>query len=198
MTQILINGKPYEIECTANTPLSTVIHQLRERFNTETSIVSNILIDGADINNQATEQSTESRPLSEVGSIEIFTSHPKEVAEETLNCLDTFAVQIQELSIATAEKIARNAEAGDLEPLIDGLKTFSEAVHQVKIILKTSHLAPIPMLEADLLSILKDLFEFMGSGDKAYVCDLLNKHLPQNLTEWREKGIPTLRTSRDS
>ena len=198
MTQIRVNGQAVEVSFGTDQNVIQVVDDLRKRFNTETCIVSNILVDGTELQNGTDESPLKNINISEVRSIEIFTSHPKEVAEETLNCLDSFATQLQETSQAAAEKLQSGHPSNEFMQLIDGLKTFSEAIHQVKIILKTSTLAPLPMLEADLLSILKDLFEFTESGDTPYLFELLNKHLPQNLTEWRLQGIPTLRTSRDS
>jgi hypothetical protein len=198
MIQILVNGQTYELNAQSTQTFTTVVDQIREKFNTETSIVSNIAIDGKIIRDDEITETLRNTPIGEIGSIEVFTSHPKEVAEETLDCLESFTIQLEKLSILASEQIKTGSRSEEFFNLSDGLRTFSDAIHQVKIILKSNGVAPLPMLEADLTSILKDIFEFTQSGDLEYVTDLLAKHLPQNLKEWREQGLPALRRSRDS
>jgi hypothetical protein len=40
--------------------------------------------------------------------------------------------------------------------------------------------------------------QFTESGQKDYVVELLQTHLPLNLEDWRRDGIPTLIRARDS
>jgi len=49
-----------------------------------------------------------------------------------------------------------------------------------------------------LLSIVKDMVDARESKDGLYLRDLLTIHLPENLKNWQETGVPALIRARDS
>ncbi len=127
--------------------------------------------------------------------------HPKEIAQDTLNNLSEYLIFLEEFSRKSGSFIQKS----EIQPgfytqftnLIDGVTTFTQAIANVKKVLRIGILLPVSLLEADLLSILKDLLSSHQKGQATYMKALLQDYLPKNLSQWREQGIPALIKSRD-
>jgi hypothetical protein len=198
MNQILVNGKPIDYTASPELPMPALMERLRHDFNSDASVISSIRIDGAEIDEER-EEAIGALRVADVDSIEIFTAHPRELAEETLQSLIEFSTYLESLSRNAGAKLeSGHAPRHEFLRLIDGVQTFTEALLQAKQILHVGILEPVNILEADLTSILKDLVQFTEGGQRDYVIDLLKNHLPLNLGEWRTQGIPTLIRARDS
>lgn len=200
MNHFLVNGREVELPAGASDPnqgFSAFMEQVRRQFNSEASVIASIRVDGDELDGEREEQLS-ALPLSEIGSIELFTAHPREIAEETLQNLLDFTSHLEQFSRQSAEKLLAHQVPQEFMKLIDGIEIFTGGLVQVRMTLRIGRLEPVSVLEADLLSILKDLVEFTESGDRDYVIDLLQNHLPLNLEDWRREGIPALIRSRDS
>jgi hypothetical protein len=198
MNHLKVNGKPIDYAAAPDQPMPELMERIRHDFNSDAAVISSIRIDGTELDEDI-EHAIGDLKVADIGSIEIFTAHPRELAEETLQSLIEFTSHLELLSRnAGAKLLAGQAPKHEFMRLIDGVQTFTDALLQARQILHVGRLEPITMLEADLTSILKDLVQFTESGDRDYVIDLLQNHLPLNLVDWREKGIPTLIRSRDS
>src|SRR5690606_6436744 len=97
--------------------------------------------------------------------------------------------------VLSSERDARLFEEKFLR-LLDGLETFAEGVSTARVALRLGLMDQVRLLEADLVSILKDLFEAKKSGRRDYVDRLLTGELPENLREWHDQGIPAIIRSR--
>ena len=137
-------------------------------------------------------------PVSSLETVEVSTSSPREFAEETLQNLLQFSSHIEALSVKTAELAWDPSYHESLKTLIENVQTFTEAVTQVKQILRVGILQSVNILEADLLSIFRDILHYQHAGNTQYVADLLRFHLPANIAQWRTEGLPDLIRSRDS
>jgi hypothetical protein len=194
MNHFLVNGveRPSPVGADAN--FGALIGYVHDKMTSDRSLVSSIRVDGVEIG-QAEENSLSGVSLSDLESVEITFAHPRELAEETLQILRGFADRLAEMSRELAAAPFAQAE---FTKLVDGIQTFTESLAQVKGILRIGILEPVNVLEADLVSILKDVLETLQTGDGAYRADLLREHLPKNLGEWAREGIPALIRSRDS
>jgi hypothetical protein len=85
-----------------------------------------------------------------------------------------------------------------LPKLADGVTTFIDALTNVKLILHVGALNKIQILEADLLSILKDMLDYQRKSEFAFVGTVIRDALIPNLETWRLDGIPSLIRLRDS
>jgi len=198
MNHLLVNGKPIDYAASQDTPIQELMERIRHDFNSDASVISSIRIDGNEVDEER-EEAISTLKVADIDSIEILTAHPRELAEETLQSLMEFTSHLELLSKnAGAKLVAGHAPRHEFLRLLDGVQTFTEALLQAKQILHVGLLEPVNLLEADLTSILKDLIQFTESGQKEYVIDLLQTHLPLNLEDWRREGIPTLIRSRDS
>jgi hypothetical protein len=124
--------------------------------------------------------------------------HPKDVAEMTLNNLSEFSKILEGLSRRTAAAIAGPDFHLSFNRLMDGVNTLSEGVSHIKKLQRIGYLQPVNLLEADLASILSDLYTCYESQPTEYLLELLHEHLPLNMRQWREEGIPALIRARDS
>lgn len=198
MNDLKVNGKPIDYAAAPDQPMPELMERIRHDFNSDAAVISSIRIDGTEVDEDI-EQAIGSLKASDIGSIEVFTAHPRELAEETLQSLIEFTSHLELLSRnAGAKLVAGQSPRHEFMRLIDGVQTFTEALLQSRQILHVGILEPVTMLEADLTSILKDLVQFTESGDREYVIELLQNHLPLNLTDWRQSGIPALIRARDS
>jgi hypothetical protein len=198
MNHLKVNGKPIDYAAAPEQSMPELMERIRHDFNSDAAVISSIRIDGTEVDEDI-EAAIGALKVSDIGSIEIFTAHPRELAEETLQSLLEFTSHLELLSRnAGAKLVAGLAPKHEFMRLIDGIQTFSDALLQSRQILHVGRLEAVAILEADLASLLKDLVQFTESGDRDYVIDLLQNHLPLNLADWRGTGIPTLIRSRDS
>jgi hypothetical protein len=210
MRQFVVNGKELDLSTAdllrpsesgqsalEDQRVDEFIELVRRRFNTEAAVIASIRVNGTELNGED-EAALGALPVSVIDSIEVFTAHPRELAEETLQTLLEFTKQLEQLSRQAAAKLEAGIKPQEFLRLIDGLETFSAALLQIKQVLRIGVLGPVNVLEADLASVLKDLIDFTEAGNREYVIDLLQNHLPLNIQDWRLEGIPALIRARDS
>jgi hypothetical protein len=131
-------------------------------------------------------------------SAETLAANTRETAFETIKDLYDFSIILENLSCFSAELLGEPDFQANFSKLIDGLDAFTQGVSTVKRVLKIGVLPGLDILEADLLSILQDLLDSQQKNLPQYASELLKEHLPLNLKQWREEGIPGLARSRDS
>lgn len=197
MSQFLINGVERPLPIGENENLGKLIDYCHERMTHENSLVSSIKVNGVELGVQD-ESSLSEIPLSNLESVEVTFTHPRELAEETLQILKTFTERTAALSRSIADDYTNGRKVTQFHKLLDGVETITETLRQVKSILRVGMLQPVDVLEADLASILKDLTDAVQKKDDVYKIQLLGIHLPTNLDEWCSIGIPALSRSRDS
>lgn len=198
MSLIKVNGKSVDYSAAPDQSLPELMERIRHDFNSEAAVISSIRIDGNEVDEER-EAAIGGLRVADIGTIEVFTAHPRELAEETLQSLLEFTSHLELLSRNAGAKLnAGQAPKQEFMRLIDGVQTFTDALGQAKQILRVGRLEPVNVLEVDLTSILKDLVQYTEAGNREYVIDLLLNHLPANLTDWRVSGIPTLIRARDS
>jgi hypothetical protein len=191
MTEFKLNGTVTELPFSPSGTIQDLINRFRNLLNTEASLISSFVINGVELTD-ADEAALGPLPADDIRSIQISTMHPREIAEDTLQSLIIFAEHLEQMSIESADTLS------GLSRVVDGVQTFSEAVVQVKRTLRIGALQKISLLEADLLSIMRDLADAAEAGQSEFVAQLLREHLPANFRQWRDEGIPALIRSRDS
>jgi hypothetical protein len=197
MKHILINGVEVDVPI-ENSNLHELIQKIRNDFSNESSLISSIRINGIEIDAQ--DETVIGRvPVTELKSIEVFTAHPREIAEETLQSLIEFASHLEALCKSAASLLLQTPPKTDQLPkLADGITTFIDALANVKTILHVGAMNKVQVLEADLLSILKDMLDFQRKSEFHFVGSVVKDALVPNLEQWRTDGIPALIRLRDS
>lgn len=194
MKHFTVNGVERPSPVSAQQPLKSLLDYIRETMVTDSNLISMIRVDGNELPVSEAAQSNEllDKLLSDVQSVEVFTAHPRELAEETVQTLLQFVDHLVQYSKYTADLMEQSKVRGEFEKLLDGIGTFTESLAGVKQILRIGILPSVNVLEADLLSILKDMLHFYQTGEVAYVCQLMREHLPENLELWKNEGLPEL------
>jgi hypothetical protein len=162
-------------------------------------VISYIRADGNEILDPETDQLRDIQ-ISHFHSIEILYAHPRELAEDTLQLMKKFCTELSQLSQETAQQleIQDPLAISTFRKLLEGIETFSDSITQTRRTLRIGVLPQMNLLEADLVSLLKDLAVANTTNDEKYRLELLSIHLPKNLEEWRDSGIPAMIRSRDS
>jgi hypothetical protein len=197
MNHFSVNGKEIRYNTTPEQRIEELMLQIRREFNSDSALISSIRINGSELNGEE-ELALASLTVGQIESVEVFTSHPRELAEETLQSLSEFTLHLESFSRQAADHLEAGQFPHEFVKLVEGIQTFTEALEGSKSILRITKLDPVNILEADLTSILKDLLSFAEGGEKEFVVDLMRNHLPLNLEDWRREGIPALIRSRDS
>lgn len=190
MNHYSINGIEKELPNGVQRSLKELITEIRDNYNNESTLISSILVNGIEIDAQD-EQLIGAVPLSELRTLEIFTAHPKEIAEETLQSLIEYTKHLE----ALCETVA--VDQSKLPKLADGITTFIDALTNVKHILHIGIMPSVQVLEADLASILKDILEYQQKKQFQHVGIVSRDALAPNLALWRTEGLPQLIRSRD-
>jgi hypothetical protein len=223
MKSLSINGIKKPSLLNENNSLHHLLVDLRQTYVSETNVITLIRIDGKDLDERGENEFAEV-PLSAFDAIEVFTMHPREIAEETLKHLLEFTYHLEKFSQNAAEAVyqyqlnnkddKKTKTFPEITALVDGVSTFIDSLFHVKRILRIglneediarfnsnptqSITGLLVLLETDLLEILKETLEFLQKKELLNVAEMLREHLSANIIEWREKGIPAIIRSRDT
>ena len=197
MKSYSVNGVAKDLSSVQEQSFENFMQEMRETYNSEQCLISSIRINGLELSEKEEEALSE-LPVSGLKSVEVFTAHPRELAEDTLQNLIQFTQHLILQSEEAAGLIGKDIFGPKLSRLADGVATFSDALGTVKRILHVGRHASVDVLEVDLTSILNDVVQAKETRDLDYLKDLLQTHLPKNLEEWRTTGLPGLIRSRDS
>jgi hypothetical protein len=201
MNRFTVNGNERDWPLAREKSLLELLEHIQRSFNTESSLVSRIRVNGLELSERE-EQSLGALPISQLKTLEIFTAHPREVAEETLQNLLEFTRHLEAMARQAADELGTPEFERDFARLIDGVSTFTDGVTHARRILRVTpaekRLTALTVLEADLLSVMRDVLHYRRAGDGPYLAELLREHLTANIAAWREDGIPALIRLRDS
>jgi hypothetical protein len=196
MSQLSINGVELSLPLSPDALFQDLILYLRKNLPSETVLISSLKVNGNDVS-ESDEQTLAQIPIAELQSVEVFTRHPKELAQEILKDTLDFTLVLVGLSEKTAENLGKPDFYPYLTRLVDGIGYFTDAITQAKKVLKVEAFQVTDVLEADLLMTLKRLLQLQQQGQQVQMPDLLRQHLQPNFAQWRSVGIPALMRSRD-
>lgn len=223
MKSLSINGVVKSSSLNENNSLHHLLDDLRQTYVSESNVITMIRIDGKDLDESGEKEFSEV-PLSAFDAIEVFTMHPREIAEQTLQHLLEFTYHLERYCQNAAEAVThyhlnnkddkKTKTFSEITALVDGVSTFIDSLFYVKRILRIglnehdiarfnasptqSIMGLLALLETDLLEILKETLEFLQKDELLNVAEMLQGHLSSNIIEWREKGIPAIIRSRDT
>ena len=197
MKTIRINGVEQNVPANAKI-FDDFIKDLTKSLSTERKVIASIRIDGQEIS-ETDELQFGSMPLNEMGSIEVDTASPADLAYQTLTTLEQYVDRL----VASIERAAlhyktKNLVSGDayFAKSIDGLDLFVQTIGGVKLALRVGLNTTVALAEADLASIMNDLLDAKRQNNYVYMSELLETALVKNMVEWREKVFPLLRNFR--
>ncbi len=194
MTEVRINGETKQIPVGANADFGEVMDYVETHCLGADRLIGSISLEGREIGTDQRDELARTR-VSELPSIEITVVHPRQMAVETVDLITRHAVNLSELSRTIAGEYLSDRVHPRLGELVEGVQTLVDGVTWVKMLLKAHSISAVQVLEADLLSILKDLLEAHESKDpqqRQYARELLGEHLPKNLSDWCTDGLPRI------
>lgn len=200
MSAFVVNGQNRELPISEESSLQELITCIRQQWTSENSLVTSIKINGNDLSSNEESQLGDV-PVHLLDTIEVFTAHPREIAEETLQMLKTFTDGLIALSKICGENVGDASAESKFLKLVEGMGTFHEALATVKKILRLEEDPRFQELyqhEGALLAVLKEILTAKEARNTAHLRKLLTELLPQNLSAWRDSVLPTIIRSRDS
>jgi phosphoenolpyruvate carboxylase len=198
MNRFLVNGIEIASPVAPEATLHDLIQFVRMNFSSEKASISSVRVDGSEILTNK-DNNKMAYPLSQIGSVEVYTAHPREVAQETLQNLIEYLPTLESFCRRASQTVYEKEFAMDsLSKVIEGITILTDAVLNVKQVFRIGIISPLDVLEADLLSIMKDILSAQQRDQKEYMEELLGHHLPKNLEQWRTQGLPALIRARDS
>ncbi len=201
MNVFKINGQDRELPIGAEHALQELLDVVRSKWRSETSLVSEIRVNGKPLTAQD-ERVLLDVPIERLQSIEVFTSHPREVAEETIELLVGFLEHLSELCSKTASAWGKGDYRSKFSRLVEGFTTFHETLKTLDSIMHWSGApesnAVLKPMEAELLAYLQGLLGAQQQQDGALSRRLLEVDLPAHFKRWKADTIPVLVRMRDS
>jgi hypothetical protein len=197
MNPIYLNGIKVPITLPNDCQFHEVMKYLSEKIDPQTALITSVKINGNEVSNTE-DGAVASTPWVHLDLVEVFTSHPKELANETLYNLVEFSKFLETQATTTADCVAGEEFQINFNRLIDGISTFTEAISEVKRVLKLGLFNSIQNLESELLEILKTILKNKELDQTEPLIQLLREDLVKNIIQWREAGLPSLIRSRDS
>lgn len=200
MSDYSVNGQNHALPISEDASLQELIEYVRRQWTSENSLVTSIRINGTDLSSSE-ELQLGDVPVHLVDRIEVFTAHPREIAEETLQMLKTFTDGLISLSQICGDGVGQAEAEGKFLKLIEGMATFHEALSTVKKILRLEEdprFSELYQHEGALLAILKEILGAKEARNTSHLRKLLKELLPQNLVQWRDDVIPSIIRARDS
>ncbi len=197
MNQVLVNGIEKQVNANPEWSLERLINHLRERISTDSVLISSVLVDGIEIT-PSNEKELNGLKVSEVARIELITAHPRELAQETLQALRIFSDTLVKLCGRITQEQDAMILSRDFLRLVEGLQTLAETIRSVKRVLRIGVIEPVGFLEADLTSTLSDMLEAKTKKQTDFLKEIIQGDLTDNLTRWRDEGIPALIRVRDT
>ena len=107
MIHFSVNGKEIDFNTQPEGLVHDLMEKVRQQFNSENSLVSSIRINGNELLDSEDEAALEGVKISEIDTMEIITSHPRELAEETLQALIEFTGPLETLCLRAAESMTQ-------------------------------------------------------------------------------------------
>ncbi len=144
------------------------------------------------------EVETQQVPQEVLSPQDQFENDPRDLAFESLYTLQMYLSQLIQTSRTIPAESSPEEQKNQFDRLMEGLQLLIETIHHCRQVIQAkNNTQEHQVIEADFLSILRDLYEANQSGDQLYRDALLKEYLPNNLIEWREQVIPSMVHSRD-
>jgi superfamily II RNA helicase len=204
MTTISLNSSEVKLQSFADLTLTDFMDHLLEKHLNREQVITGIRVNGKLLSLEE-ENAYLNEKVSNFGSIDFQVQTTFDLAFEALDScssyIDVVTTNIRELiELYSGNKIEEaNYKFSDI---IDIMDLFVQLMSKINRTLK-SHLnesykksPTLHNLEIHLLSVLKGLIPAKEKNDIIMLCDLLEYELIDNLTQWKIKAIPELKSLR--
>lgn len=207
MTDIIVNNNRYEFnreseDCRVADLLDSILAD--SKFHDQ--VISRIAVNGK-VLSEAEENAISDSNLTKVGSIHITLQSSVDLAFEALDSCNVYIENLNEqikALVATYQE-GKGAEASAMfGELVDFIDLFIQLVTRIHRTLKANlgddyrKSKTVQNLEIHLLSVLKAIIPAKEREDVIMLCDLLEYELMDNLTQWKIRAIPELKSLKNA
>lgn len=206
MTLIRVNGEELPQKYDKNTTLNELVDQLLQGHLTKEEVITAISVNGKTLSGQE-ESEYLPQSLKSFESIDLKSQSNLELAFDALNSctgyIDVLTEKIQDLVLLYQDNKVdeANEKFSDIIEIVD---LFVQLMTKINRTLKSQlgnkfqKSDSVQNLEIHLLSIIKGLLPAKENNDVIMLCDLLEYELIDNLTQWKIKAIPELKSLQSS
>jgi hypothetical protein len=201
MTMVAINSKTLNDQFQNCATINEVISELIDTSQNEEGVITGVKLDGH-LYDTFERKDLLATTLNQYEAVEFVTQTNLELASEALDSCNDYinlgATKITEIVeiYAGNETQQANEHFSEIVDIIDGfIQLMSHITRTIKDYGPEDFVKSQEMtqLELHLLSSLKALVPAKEKEDIIMVCDLLEYELLDNLIQWKEKVIPTLK-----
>ena len=204
MTTVTLNNKTLNEELNPSSSLTDCMDQVLEKHLKNHDVITGISIDGKLLSLEE-ENNCLPKTISTFKNIDFKVQTTLELAFDALDSCSTYidavTTKINELvDLYNSNQYEEaNLKFGDVIEVMDLFVQLMAKIHKtLKANLPSDYVKnkTIQNLEIHLLSILKGLVPAKEKNDIIMLCDLLEYELVDNLTQWKIKAIPDLKSLR--
>ncbi len=204
MTTVTLNNKTLNEELNPSSSLTDCMDRVLEKHLKNQDVITGISIDGKLLSLEE-ENNCLPKTISTFKNIDFKVQTTLELAFDALDSCSTYIdavnTKIHELvELYNSNQYEEaNLKFGDVIEVMDLFVQLMAKIHKtLKANLPADYVKnkTIQNLEIHLLSILKGLVPAKEKNDIIMLCDLLEYELVDNLTQWKIKAIPDLKSLR--
>lgn len=204
MTTISLNNIPLENSQSSSLTLNDYIDVLLEKHIKNHDVITGIRVNGKLLSLEE-ENNCLMNAVTDFQSIDFQIQSTLELAFEALDScsayIDAVTIRVRELTDLYSKNLFEDAnnKFGDVIDIMDLFVQLMGKIHKtLKTNLADSYVKSntIQNLEIHLLSVLRGLVPAKEKNDIIMLCDLLEYELIDNLTQWKIKAIPELKSLR--
>lgn len=206
MTLIRVNGEELSQKYDKKTTLNELVDQLLSGHLTKQEVITAISVNGKTLSGK---EETECLPrcLQDFESIDLKAQSSLELAFDALDScthyINVLTEKVQELVLLYQDNNIDEAN-NKFSDIIEIVDLFVQLMTKINRTLKGQlgesfkKSRSVQNLEIHLLSIMKGLLPAKENNDIIMLCDLLEYELIDNLTQWKIKAIPELKSLQNS
>jgi hypothetical protein len=204
MTTISMNNIPIENAQSSSLTLNDYIDEILEKHLKNQDVITGIKVNGKLLSLEE-ENSCLPKVVTDFKSIDFQVQSTLDLAFEALDScssyIDVVTLRVRELTELYSQNLYEDANLkfGDVVDIMDLFVQLMGKIHKtLKSNMSGTYVKSntIQNLEIHLLSVLRGLVPAKEKNDIIMLCDLLEYELVDNLTQWKIKAIPELKSLR--
>lgn len=191
MSNLIIDGKKEAIQNEQALKLEDFLVQIRNQYNRDDHVIASLKVDGVELTEEK-EVEFSNFKIAEFDTVEVQTLTRAEMSLQMMESVSVLLHEMLELIERITVQENKTIIYQSFTKLIDGLQAFTETVQTVRIACKIVNNQNIALMEADLLSVMKDLLHYCSLDQVDYLKSVLKNDLPVCVNEWLNEGIPAI------
>jgi len=191
MISLIVDGNEENCGIGGADSFEKLIERVRDDYNRDSQVIHSVFVDGEELTDSL-EKLYSNKPISDFGKLEVKTLSKIEMSVQMLAGVVSLLDEMIQLSERIAEEQSRLEVFRQFTRLIDGLQVFIDTVQTVRLACRVINTQSLALMEADLLSVMKDMVMYCNENKIEYMQSILRNDLPIVLRDWADSGIPEI------